>query len=116
MTDKMLLYICSSGYVLIPVICIILMIKMQKWWKYALCTAAMTFAYGYAMTQYLEYRASKMKPLDVGGLGLAIIFEQGIYLLIGIVFLIIGAIVLAKKKQKRDRAEEQAILERLNNN
>ncbi|WP_139165246.1 hypothetical protein [Butyrivibrio sp. INlla16] len=86
---------------------------MQKWWKYALCTAALTFAYGYAITQYLNYRASKMEPLDVGGFGLAILMYQGLYVLIGIIFLIIGAIVFAKKKQKRDRAEEQAILERL---
>jgi len=113
MTDKMLLNICSSGYVIIPIICIILLIKMQKWWKYALCTAAITFAYGYAITQYIMYRAAKMDPLDPGAAGLALLFFPGIYLLIGIVFLIIGAIVLTKKKQKRDRAEEQPILERL---
>ena len=113
MTDKMLLNICSSGYVIIPIICTILLIKMQKWWKYALCTASITFAYGYAITRYIMYRAAKMKPLDPGAAGLALLFYLGIYLLIGIVFLIIGAIVLTIKKRKRDRAEDPAIPERL---
>ncbi len=39
MTDKIFYDICSSGYIFVPIICIILMIIMQKWWKYALCTA-----------------------------------------------------------------------------
>jgi len=61
----------------------------------------------------IMWMRSKMKPLDPGAAGLALLFYPGIYLLIGIVFLIIGAIVLTLKKQNRDRAEEQAIPERL---
>ncbi len=100
MTDNMLFYLCASGYIIIPIICIVLMIYLKKWWKYVLCTVAMTLAYLYVMMEFIGYRIEQMEPLDPGGAGLAILIFLGVYIFIGVFFSIIGTIVFAIRKRK----------------
>jgi len=73
---------------------------LKKWWKYALCTVAMTLAYLYVMMEFIGYRIEQMEPLDPGGAGLAILIFLGVYILMGVVFIIIGTIVFAIRKRK----------------
>ena len=91
------------GYVLIPAFCIIMMVLLRKRWIYSLCTVAVTVFYAWVELKFINYRAQF--STDVGGIALAQLISPGLYIILGLVFLLIGLIVLTKKKNGR-RGEE----------
>ncbi len=96
---NVIIHVWGYGYFILPIICIFTLILIRKRWIYSIFTVTMSAVFAWMALQNIYYRAQFSD--DVGGIALAMILFPGLYILIGIVFLIVGMIVLTLKKKRR---------------